>query len=237
MNGYELTAKLRRSRRLYPLTATEQALYHELVAICNDVDWEDIFSCSNEELCSSLNISENTLNAARCTLVQKKLIFYKSGKSKRQFGKYSFSKDITTSKFDTNTATNAATNTGVNPEVDAATKAEDYIKDKPKPKPKKINYRDNVQLTFEENERFVKELGQDFTDKVYDYFRDIKIEKGYKTKDDNLTIRRWVIKAVQEKENGKNNKTPYSSKQAGANALLADIQNELAARGKANNGY
>lgn len=118
MNGYELTSKMRKTRRRYPLTATEQALYNELVAICNEDQWEDMFSCSNYELCKALSISENTLDKARLRLIQVGLISYKSGKSKRQFGSYSFITNSTTSNFEGNVETNAETNKGVNAEVD-----------------------------------------------------------------------------------------------------------------------
>jgi hypothetical protein len=103
MNGYELIAKMRKVRIKNPLTTSEQALYNELVAMCNDEDWTEIFSCSNYQLCNALQISENTLKQARDKLIQVGLIFYKSGKSKRQFSSYSFTKCLqTTSNFDTN---------------------------------------------------------------------------------------------------------------------------------------
>lgn len=121
MTGYDLTLKMRKARRKYPLTATEQALFYELVAICNEVDWEDVFSCSNEELCNALNISENTLNVSRMALINAHLLHYASGKSKRQYGKYSFTKKLTTSKFDTKTGANPGTNSSTNPGVNPGT--------------------------------------------------------------------------------------------------------------------
>jgi predicted transcriptional regulator len=137
MNGYELVNRLRKARRRHPLTATEQALYHELVAICNDVDWDDVFTCSNDELCSSLNVSENTLNTSRNSLINVGLIFYKSGKSKRKFGQYSFVKKLTTSKFEVNADTNPDTDAEVDPGVNADTNPADYIQTKTESKPNK----------------------------------------------------------------------------------------------------
>lgn len=115
MTGYDLTIKMRKARRKHPLTATEQALFYELVAICNEAEWEDVFNCSNEELCHALNISENTLNQSRVALINAHLIHYQSGKSKRQYSRYSFSKKLTTSKSDTNMGVNPGTNGGANP--------------------------------------------------------------------------------------------------------------------------
>ncbi len=138
LDGYSLTEKMRKTRRRYPLNATEQALYYELIAICNEEQWSDIFSCSNDELCAALRISENTLDKARCALIQAGLLHYKSGKSKRQFGQYSFVKKLSvstsTSKFDTNVDTNAytnvGTNQGTNPYTNVGVNPEDYNKTK-----------------------------------------------------------------------------------------------------------
>ena len=150
LTGYELTVKLRKTRRRHPLTSTEQALFYELVAICNEVDWENVFVCSNDELCHVLCISENTLNTARMALINAGLIYYASGKSRRQYSSYSFTQKLsspktaiksttsdfevvdrhattipnpTTSKSEVDAATATATDTG----VDAATDAADYI--------------------------------------------------------------------------------------------------------------
>jgi hypothetical protein len=210
MNGYELTERLRKVRRKHPLTATEQALYHELVAICNISDWEAVFSCSNHELCSALQITEKTLIKARMALISAGLINHVSGKSRRCLGNYSFNKKKLTTGNNTvdevtagnipvesivvedmlttgnNTAENAittVTSTGIFP---------DYIK----PKQTKHKYRENINLTIEEHERLVKEFGEAFANACYDYLSDYKIEKNYKSKDDNRTIRRWVVDAV-----------------------------------------
>lgn len=83
MDGYSLTEKMRKARRRNRLTATEQALFYELVAVCNSEGWEDVFSCSNIELCFSLNIDEKTLIRARLSLINAGLVYYKSGKGKR----------------------------------------------------------------------------------------------------------------------------------------------------------
>lgn len=98
LTGYNLTERLRKNRKRHHLTATEQALYYELVAICNEGEWEDVFECSNEDLCKALRVSENTLIAARMSLINAGLLFYSSGKSKRQHGLYSFAKKLATAK-------------------------------------------------------------------------------------------------------------------------------------------
>jgi hypothetical protein len=61
----------------------------------------------------------------------------------------------------------------------------------------------NVKLTKNQYSNFLLELDLDKTKKVIDFLSAYKVEKNYKTQDDNLTIRRWVIKAVEEKESKK----------------------------------
>ena len=80
IDGYTLTEKMRKARRRFRFTATEQALFYELVAICNGEDWRDVFDCSNIELCFALNVNEKTLIKARESLINAGLIYYKSCK-------------------------------------------------------------------------------------------------------------------------------------------------------------
>ena len=152
MDGYTLMEQMRRARRRNRLTATEQALFYELVAVCNSEGWEDVFSCSNIELCCSLNIDEKTLVRARLSLINAGLVYYKSGKSRRVVGLYSFSKkfkdesskkkpttgkntvDVPTEKKG-DTPADAPTNMGANQPADAP----DYIKTKTETKLKELS--------------------------------------------------------------------------------------------------
>ena len=123
MNGYDLTSRMRRLRRRCPLTASEQALYYELVAICNEEGWEEVFPCSNEELCLALSITENTLHSARQTLVEQGLIYYQSGRSKRKVGRYSFIQAFTTTSIEADVEGEDITNSAVNPTTETPTNA------------------------------------------------------------------------------------------------------------------
>ena len=62
----------------------------------------------------------------------------------------------------------------------------------------KIKYKDNILLTEKENEKLVSEYGSDIVSKCYDFLSSYKIEKSYSTKSDYLTIRRWVLEAVNK---------------------------------------
>lgn len=67
-----------------------------------------------------------------------------------------------------------------------------------KDKENKIAYAENVQLTESEYQRLVEEYGKELTDRSVEYLSSYKVEKSYKTKSDNLTIRRWVIDAAKK---------------------------------------
>lgn len=134
MDGYTLADKMRKARRSFRFTATEQALFYELVAICNGEDWRDIFDCSNVELCYALNINEKTLVKARETLINAGLLYYKSGKSKRMVSSYSFEKPFKTAVRTTvKNTVDKGTNQTANKGGDEGTNSTDYNKLKTKP--------------------------------------------------------------------------------------------------------
>ena len=138
IDGYTLTEKMRKARRRFRFTATEQALFYELVAICNGEDWRDVFDCSNIELCFALNVNEKTLIKARESLINAGLIYYKSGKSRRVVSSYSFVKEFKTTVM--TTVNNTVDNTPDKPTdkrgdktTNNTTNSTDYNKLKQKP--------------------------------------------------------------------------------------------------------
>lgn len=92
INGYVLTERIRKARRRHHLSAPCQALYYELVAICNEESWDDMFKCSNDELTKALNVTEKSLINYRLELIQAGLLGYRSGKTKKNISDYSFTK-------------------------------------------------------------------------------------------------------------------------------------------------
>lgn len=59
---------------------------------------------------------------------------------------------------------------------------------------------ENVTLTNEEFNKLINEFGTEKTMLAIDYLGSYKLEKPYTTKSDYLTLRRWVFKAVEERE-------------------------------------
>lgn len=88
INGYFFRGLLKKTRRRFSLIAGEQALYQELIDVCNEEGWKTTFQVSNGELSSALNCSEKTLGEWRKNLVAAGLIKFSSGQSKRSFGIY-----------------------------------------------------------------------------------------------------------------------------------------------------
>lgn len=90
MNSYQLMFKLRKVRADTYLTATDQALYYELLSICNEKGWKEVFDARSSVLCTSLNIWDKTLRKSRHNLAQAGLITFQSCKDKRVGCYYSF---------------------------------------------------------------------------------------------------------------------------------------------------
>lgn len=99
MNSYQLISKLRKVRDDTYLTTAAQALYHELVAICNEMKWKDVFKKKNSDLCSILNMSEKTLIKSRGDLSDAGLLYFQSTKDKRIGCYYSFTTVISSVYF------------------------------------------------------------------------------------------------------------------------------------------
>lgn len=91
MNSYQLISKLRKVRTDTYLSVIDQALYHELISICNEKGWKDVFEVRSSTLCASLNIWDKTLRKSRKALADTGLISFESSKDKRVGCFYSFS--------------------------------------------------------------------------------------------------------------------------------------------------
>ena len=70
---------------------------------------------------------------------------------------------------------------------------------------------ENVKLTIDEYNRLVADYGYDATQKAIEYLDGYIADKGYKSKDNNRALRRWVFDAVREQEQKRarlNNQAP-----------------------------
>lgn len=81
-------------------------------------------------------------------------------------------------------------------------KREDKEIEKKKKKDSKESYGalGNVKLTIDEYNRLVTDYGYDATQKAIEYLDGYIADKGYKSKDNNRAMRRWVFDAVKEQE-------------------------------------
>ena len=62
------------------------------------------------------------------------------------------------------------------------------------------NINENININKNELDKLNKDYGEEVTKKAIQYLSDYKIEKNYKTKSDYLTLKRWVVNAVKERE-------------------------------------
>ncbi|WP_300701269.1 hypothetical protein [Bacteroides sp.] len=94
MNSYQLISKLKKIRDDTYLTAIDQSLYYELISMCNDKSWKEVFEVRSNVLCSSLNIWDKTLRKSRKALADAGLISFESCKDKRIGCYYSFTQKL-----------------------------------------------------------------------------------------------------------------------------------------------
>ena len=122
MNSYQLISKLRKVRNDTYLTAIDQALYYELISICNEKGWKEVFEARSSVLCTSLNIWDKTLRKSRKTLADAGLISFESCRDKRVGCYYSFlatlSNDMKTSVI---SSVNGTDETQIPPIIDIKT--------------------------------------------------------------------------------------------------------------------
>lgn len=88
-------------------------------------------------------------------------------------------------------------NTNIKQHIDAPAEAEPET---PQKEPKhKHGSEQNILLTDTELYKLVEEFTAEKTKRAIEYLSSYKVEKGYKSKSDYLTLRRWVYKALEEK--------------------------------------
>ena len=131
MNSYQLISKLRKIRNDTYLTAIDQALYYELISICNEKGWKEVFEARSSVLCTSLNIWDKTLRKSRKILADAGLISFESCRDKRVGCYYSFltilSNDMKTSVISSVNGTDE--NTGENSEDSQGKKSQSSVND------------------------------------------------------------------------------------------------------------
>lgn len=185
-----IPANVRYDKRL---TANAKLLYGEITALCNERGY---CWAGNEYFASLYGVSKASISSwisqlVKCNYIQYQMIFKEGTKEIlnryiRLF-EYPIQENLNT-PIQENLKDNITSlnNTGNN-----------TIKDKPV-KHKHGSFQ-NVLLTDAEKDRLTKEF-HSIADMAIQYLSEYKIEKAYKTNDDNLTIRRWVIDAVRKRE-------------------------------------
>jgi len=73
----------------------------------------------------------------------------------------------------------------------------------------------NIKIKPDEFEKLCQTYTQEITEKAIKYLSEYKIEKGYKTKSDYLTLKRWVFEAITKQKNGNTENKPRKPKSYG----------------------
>ena len=79
LNGYALADHFRKLRARYCFTPLEADVFYELVGLCNDEHWPEVFYASNGVITGALGCSEQGLINARKRLEEAGLLAYVSG--------------------------------------------------------------------------------------------------------------------------------------------------------------
>ena len=103
--------------------------------------------------------------------------------------------------------TGSVTNSNVEKEIEIEKDIEIEKEKEKKQKKKAYGENNNVKLTDDEYNRLCNDYGQEKTRKAIDFLDSYIEEKGYKTKSHNLTLRRWVFNAVDEKKTNRVSRT------------------------------
>lgn len=190
------------------LSISAQLLWYKLMAIFNRTGWNEWVTVDNLRLMAAMQMGrEATLIKVRDELIKAGLVEYQKGK-KGSPNKYRLvnctCKRVVQSVVETVAETVAET------VVEAVAETVDiYKQNKTKQIKKNINKKENVKhkrgeyghvtLSDIEIEKLRKDYGADIADTAITFLDEYVEMKGYKHKNSNLAIRKWVVGAVKEK--------------------------------------
>ena len=210
-----------------PLPANCQALWHRLMAYCNQFCWKSDFTVSNTRLLDELGMTRTSFNRARNILIQSRLIRYKPGKG-NQCGIYTINsianqKQLNFGTQSEHSAVHSAyglrhtkrTQCGQSVEpldkpnvnktkrnkgesAPARAKSEPDIEREPA-----VQFAENVTMTNAEHEKLLGAYGEADTARLIEILDNYKGSTGKKYKNDYRAILSWCVERLQEKKGGR----------------------------------
>lgn len=185
-----IPASVRYDKRL---TANAKLLYGEITALCNEKGY---CWASNDYFASLYEVSKQSISHWIKQLCDygyiKSDLIYRDGTKEIKARYLTLLLGGTVEKYATPTVENFKDNT-------TSLNTTDNTTDNKKEVKHKYGTYQNVLLTDDEKHRLVKDF-HSLADMAIQYLSEYKVEKAYKTQNDNLTIRRWVIEAVRRRE-------------------------------------
>lgn len=100
-------------------------------------------------------------------------------------------------------------------------------KEKPAPVKKEYGEHKKVKLTDQEYQKLVNEFGEIMTKRAIEFLDGYIVDKGYKSKDNYMAMRRWVFDAVREQDAKRRTKASNSFNQFPQNGFSEDLESML----------
>lgn len=200
------------------LPISSQLLWYKLMALFNRSGWSEWVQVDNLRLMAAMQIRrEATFISVRDELIKAGLIEFQKGKkgSPNKYKMISF-----TFKSEVKNEVQSEAQTAVQSEVKEVVQSEAQTADIYKHKPNKTNSKKDTNVSKEKvkhkrgefghvllSDAEIEKLKHDFgdlTEQAVKYLDEYIEMKGYKHKNSNLVIRKWVIDAVKRENKGGN---------------------------------
>ena len=198
----------------HPLPAASQALWHRLMAYCNQFGWKREFSIANSRLMGELGLAKTSFERARDLLAEQGHLVYRKGRGSA-CGSYTMLPFVSQTEpdFDTQTGRNPGTmraqtgpDTGTLDKQDQ-TKQEKTISVSPGQK----NYAEHVRLTAQEYGALVESYGEQDTARLIELLDNYKGASGKNYCNDYRAILSWCVSCLaREKARRPHRRRPRS---------------------------
>ena len=225
-----------------PLPANCQALWHRLMAYCNQFCWKSDFTVSNTRLLDELGITKASFDRARNTLIQSGLISYRPGRG-GQCGSYALNSFASQNEDDFETGTGLGARSEPNRVRDqnrTGTGPGARTLDKPNGNKTKRNkgeraparaksgpeverehavqFAENVTMTNAEHEKLLGAYGEADTARLIEILDNYKGSTGKRYKNDYRAILSWCVERLREEKDGR----PLAGRQSRAGSRASD---------------
>jgi hypothetical protein len=201
-----------------PLPPTAQLLYYTLLQICNQCGWAEWFRRTNQNISSTMQVSVNTMIAARNKLKQRGLIEFIPSKRRGESTKYKICYTQTELQAELQADQQADQQAELQTDHINKLKQKQKLKQKnntphispqaKKEEPDKVQYAEFVTMTNAQYEALIERFGEAKTKGCIEILDNYKGSKGKKYEDDYRTILNWVEERYDERQKNRPRQIP-----------------------------